>query len=220
MSTRRRPAALGCLLLAFTLLGGCAPARGGGDYLHEAAIAFEEGGYEEAALLADKALAQGLDTASEAMAHEIRGDVYARYGDSQSALACYEQGLEAEPEKVSLLLAAARVHIVLENGGEAKRCYEQAIAAEPDNAEAHHLLGRWYRDMEDTKAALASFESAVELQPCNEYYLDYAEALIEEKRLEEAEIALDHVGYNEEDYVRVMALKTEIEHVRNPWLGG
>lgn len=76
---------------------------------------------------------------------------------------------------------------------EAEQLYRAALATEPKNADALHNLGvLWSKQRAQPTAALPLFKAALEAHPAGaQYWLSYAQALLESGQPDEARLVLD-----------------------------
>lgn len=116
-------------------------------------------------------------------------------GRYQEALPWFEQALARDPRNQAALLDCAALLRRLQQYDRALQTTTQVLQAEPDSLPALSLYGHLLRDRGEFSEAAARFRRIVQLNPASlPAYLDLADALIADKRPQEALEALDQAG--------------------------
>jgi tetratricopeptide (TPR) repeat protein/GT2 family glycosyltransferase len=122
-----------------------------------------------------------------AQKHTQLGNLLAKQGKLDNAIACYRRALKLKP---TLTEAYLRLGEILNHQGqkqEAISCYQQGIKHNPQNAEAHYLLGQAWMSLQEWKGAIASFQQAIKLQQNYwEAYHNLGDALVKQEKWQEA----------------------------------
>src|ERR1022692_1555649 len=105
------------------------------------------------------------------MAHNNLGLWYEGRGDSDVAIAQYEEALRLKKDNATAHNnLGGLLRKVPERSAEAFAHIQEALRLQPDYTEAQNNLGVWYEDRGDLENAIAHFQEALRLEP------DYAEA--------------------------------------------
>ena len=105
--------------------------------------------------------------------HRAEGELLARAGRHEEAMAVYDASLEALPGNSDLLYARGMLAERMGRLDILERDMREIIAREPDNADALNALGYTLADRTDRyEEAYALIQRALELKPDNHYIVD------------------------------------------------
>jgi predicted O-linked N-acetylglucosamine transferase (SPINDLY family) len=141
------------------------------------------------------------------------GNLLARQGRREEALAQYDQALAARPDFLEGLFNRASLLLELKRPDGALEGFERVVALRPDLAPAWNNRGSALLALRRTEEALASFERVLALNPAHANALtNRAIALWELRRLDEALAAADKAlaaqpGHAEALYARANILR-------------
>jgi tetratricopeptide (TPR) repeat protein len=136
-----------------------AVSRWGRDLLH----AFQVSTPADAlALLIDRA---ALDTASQALAHVVRGNAFRAREEYERAMTEYDRAIALDPESARAYANRAVTRVLLQDFAGAIADLDDALALDPDNAGNLTLRGDYHRRLEHYDAALRDLDRAIELAP-------------------------------------------------------
>ena len=157
--------------------------------LYDAALAAQKSGQEAEA---ERLYRQILEQASPPEVLVNLGNLLARQGRRDEALALYDRALAARPDFLEGLFNRAGVLLELKRPEEALENYDRVVALRPELFVAWNNRGSALRAVQRHEAALASFERAVALNPSHVNALtNRAMALWDLRRLPEALTAAD-----------------------------
>jgi len=129
----------------------------------------EIGQYEEAGAQAARALHTGPPSAElydlQGAALLARAFAQARYTETDSAIASFNQALALEPNRAQTLYNLGMVHGYRDSTALAERYYRNALASDSTLAAAHKKLGLLYRRRGEDTLALAEMGAAARLAP-------------------------------------------------------
>ena len=154
------------------------------DQLYSAALAAQKAGQETEA---ERLYRQILDQASPPEVLVNLGNLLARQGRREEALALYDHALAARPDFPEGLFNRANLLLELKRPEAALEVYERVVALRPDLAAAWNNRGSALRGLSRLEEALASFERATALNPSHVNALvNQALVLNDLRRLDEA----------------------------------
>ena len=157
--------------------------------LYDAALAAQKSGQEAEA---ERLYRQILEQASPPEVLVNLGNLLARQGRRDEALALYDRALAARPDFLEGLFNRAGVLLELKRPEEALENYDRVVALRPELFVAWNNRGSALRALQQHEAALASFERAVALNASHVNALaNRAMALWDLRRLPEARAAAD-----------------------------
>ena len=93
------------------------------------------------------------------------GDVYARQGDADSAIAAFQQALSIRADDVPALVGLAQAYLAANQPNEAEPFFERVLAKDAGCAAAHAGLGRMASLRSEHEVAKRHFTTALQLQP-------------------------------------------------------
>ena len=116
---------------------------------------------------------RGADLRETVRIHRAEGELLARAGRYEEAMAVYDASLEALPGNSDLLYARGMLAEQMGRLDVLERDMREIISREPDNAEALNALGYTLADRTDRyEEAYALIKRALELEPDNHYIVD------------------------------------------------
>lgn len=104
----------------------------------------------------------------------VRAAEALKQGDSDTALALYQQAIANYPSDPVGHAALGATHLFRKELGPAKLAYEKALALDPDNVEAHYGLGCVVYELGDQPGALAHAQAALAIDPEHEASIELA----------------------------------------------
>jgi protein O-GlcNAc transferase len=182
------------------------------DQLYAAALAAQKSGQ---AGEAERLYRLILEQASPPEALVNLGNLLARQGRHQEALACYDRALAARPDFLEGLFNRANLLLELKRPEQALENYERVVGLRPDLAAAWNNRGSALRGLARAEEALASFTRAAALNPGHVNALtNRAMALWDLRQLDEALTAADQAlavqpGHAEALYTRANILRDQ-----------
>ncbi len=183
-------------------------------YQNLAVDAYEQGRYQDAANLAQKAVDRQAD---DPAAYLSRAMALAKLGDVTGAIKTYELGLKHRPEDASLLMNLAAT---LAEGKELDRALPLARCAvdrEPENVAARLNLGAILAQSGELQSAIAQFTAAVDLSPTSApAHTDLGFALAAAGRYDEAAAQFRLTLGIEPDNRRIRQALQQISRVSQP----
>jgi predicted Zn-dependent protease len=109
-------------------------------------------------------------------------------GKLDEALALYLQAIETAPRHVHALQQVAGIYEIKQEWQKVLDCCQTLVELRPKNFTAHTRIGRAWQHLGNLHDAIPAYQRALELkaeQP-PKVYLDFANALIEQERIDEA----------------------------------
>jgi protein O-GlcNAc transferase len=180
------------------------------DQLYAAALAAQKAGKDAEA---ERLYRQVLQQASPPEVLVNLGNLLARQGRREEALAQYDQALAARPDFLEGLFNRASLLLELKRPDAALEGFERVVRLRPDYAPAWNNRGSALLALRQTEEALASFERVLALNPAHaNAQTNRAIALWELRRLDEALAAADKAlatqpGHAEALYARANVLR-------------
>ncbi len=125
-------------------------------------------------------------------------------GDAAGAERLYRAIIEADPGHAEAHYFLSRIALLDRRHGEAAALLEKAVALQPEEALYRLALGDVLMGMREYAQAVAEYRVCVSLQPgCSDMQVNFAAALIELNRREEARIELERLRELLPDYWQV-----------------
>ena len=181
-------------LCAAIALAACASVRTaflGADPLAEPRALFDAGEYEKVIALLPESRIPKLPRRYRGEAYHWLGQSYDRRKKSAKALQLYQLGAGLFPKDLKLLTNLANILNRVGLHDRARPHFERVLDIHPNNASAHLGLADIYRKQGYLAKALGHFHKTLEQWSDNPYiWRDYAEALADAGRLEEASEAI------------------------------
>lgn len=160
-------------------------------YLGLAQLQYRRSDVENAKINVDKALAYNPNLAPAML---LRARLLAKSGDTRGATGQLTSLVDANPGNRPALISLAAAHLQEENYPEAEKVLVSALDGRADDAIVNGLLGRARLKLGDYAGAEAAIRASMKNQPKMQNIgrsLQLAEALIGQKKLEEARALLE-----------------------------
>ncbi|MFP4679167.1 MAG: tetratricopeptide repeat protein [Chitinispirillaceae bacterium] len=138
-------------------------------------------------------------------------------GDYTNAMVHLEIANTVAPDDPQIMTYLARGYERTDRMDEAISLLEKAKKAQPEDGDIRFQLFRLYEKAGQTKKAQKEIKQLVELKEDNRYLMLYGKALIEQKKVKEAQKVVDQILEEDPENIDALMLKGEVQRAKKKW---